>query len=240
MILIICFILGSFSASAQISFQELAHINSATHMAFEKIKASERDILIINEAVNGNERFWWDQATTYASYSGLEIGEAIEHRVFLFGGYARLEGMTGDGVAQTICHELGHGFAGAPYKDNGSPSEGQSDYFSTKSCLKYIFKFYNQKNLVSDPYIIDFCHRNSDDQAFCERGMESIKTEIIFFTSLGDETSLSNYSQAEAIRINSSNRFYPEAQCRIDTMIHGLIGAKRPRCWFPGGIKRIL
>ena len=72
----------------------------------------------------------WTDATVnaYAQRQGTT------YLVSMFGGLARHETITEDGMALVVCHEIGHHIGGAPKKTWGSAwasNEGQSDYFAT-------------------------------------------------------------------------------------------------------------
>jgi hypothetical protein len=49
--------------------------------------------------------------------------------------------------------------------------------------------------------------------------------------------SMSDYSMNVVDELDLSPSFYPEAQCRLDTMINGLLSLERPVCWYPQGIE---
>jgi hypothetical protein len=153
-----------------------------------------------------------------------------------------MKGMTLDGLALTACHEIGHGIGGAPFKDTGNSSEGQSDYYATKTCLPIVFKYLEKSKLPSQGnYIFDLCSRAENvNVEFCLRALTALESDIVFFESLGEKVSYSDFSTFRATELNDASRFYPDSQCRLDTMIHGVLQLERPWCWYPNGIERKL
>lgn len=238
-VLIFLCLFFSKSVLAQLTYSEYLEVKLAVEMAFDDLKRNEHDTLVINEPVAGQEDYWWNLDVVHASYSSTEKEGHSEHHIFLFGGFMRQQWMTKDSLALTACHELGHGLGGDPYKDSGSSTEGQADYYATDKCLKVVFNYLNTSEYAFDDYISDFCSRNSDDLFYCERAMESLKGDIAFFKSIGQNVKLDGHSNIIADFIDTSPRYYPDAQCRIDTMVHGIINHRRPKCWFPKGELRV-
>lgn len=223
----------SLNIQASVNFEQFRQLTQAIHMAFEELKPDSSHSLSINQKVGDLENYWWDLDIVHASYSGVEMDGQHAHNIFLFGGFARLEGMTVDGLAVTACHELGHGIGGAPFKETGKSMEGQADYFATKTCLPVLFKYLEQTIENSyDPYIIEFC-KNHNDVNYCKRAMTALESDISFFSYLGEETSFEERSVEIATELNESATYYPSAQCRLDTSMNGVLGLDRPICWFP-------
>jgi hypothetical protein len=157
-----------------------------------------------------------------------------QHNIFLFGGFIRLPGMTIDGLALTACHEIAHGIGGSPFKLSGTSSEGQADYYASKVCLPVVFKYLRDKNIRSqNNHIHQLCEKSELALDDCLRLMSAIEVDIIFFRHLGTETSISNRSPLQAEVLDRSDTFYPTPQCRLDTMVNGVLGFERPECWYP-------
>ncbi len=238
---ILIILLFSFNAFASLNFEEFKEVKVAVAKAFLELRPSEKHSLAINQAVGDNEHYWWDLEATHASYSGYEQDGLTKHHIFLFGGFARLKGMTKDGLAVTACHEIAHGIGGEPLKVTGNTSEGQADYYATKSCLEIVFKYLKIDELsIRDNYIKDLCQRESNNIKFCLRAMSALKSDIEFFETLGDTVDFNRHSSNIATELNSGATYYPDSQCRLDTMIHGVLDLERPRCWYPKGIERRL
>lgn len=226
---------------AQVSFEQFGALKTALHSAFEELKPGPSHKLVINMPVGELENYWWGLDIVHASYGGDTIDDIHYHRIFLFGGFARLEGMTLDGLAVTACHEIAHGIGGPPFKESGKTSEGQSDYYSTAVCLPIVFKYLIQEiELSQDNYITDLCKRYSDAPRFCMRSLIALESDIAFFATLGDVVDFNSASTNISTQLNQSDSYYPDSQCRLDTMIHGVLQLERPKCWFPEGIERKL
>ncbi len=234
------------SSHAAVTFEEFTKLKKALYLAYEDMKPSANDLLSINTKIPGlEENYWWNINMVHASYVRLEAQDSslVTHNIYLMGGFARLEGMTLDGLATTACHEIGHGIGGAPKKDptrmNPVPSamEGQSDYFATKVCLPIVFKYLEQTTKSNDSdYIERLCATQSlYEMPLCKRLFTALEADIFYFQYLGDETSFEEFSNNIAVDLDKEPTAYPDSQCRIDTMIHGILKLERPQCWFPGG-----
>jgi hypothetical protein len=228
-------------AYAQVTYNEFQSLQVALHTAFIELRPTSNDILKINMKVGDIDDFWWNLTEAHASYSQAEQAGNVEHNIFLFGGFARLDQMTLDGLALTACHEIGHGLGGKPEKISGNTVEGESDYYATKTCLPIVIKYLADSTPRSqNNYIHNKCEESSYPFDTCIRLFTAIESDISFFKTLGDTTSFENYSSHIAETLDLSPKYYPDSQCRIDTMIHGVLNLNRPKCWFPGGIERSL
>ncbi|OUR93713.1 hypothetical protein A9Q84_19825 [Halobacteriovorax marinus] len=223
----------SLNIHASVNYDQLSQLKEAIYLAFDELKPDSSHSLSINQKVGDLESYWWDLDIVHASYSGVEQDGLFSHNIFLFGGFARLDGMTLDGLALTACHEIGHGIGGLPLKVNGKTMEGQADYYATQTCLPILFKYLKQADeLSTDPYIEYFC-KSHTDYSYCQRAMTALESEIFFFSYLGDETSFEERSTEVVTELNTSETYYPSAQCRLDTSMNGIFGLARPTCWFP-------
>jgi hypothetical protein len=233
------------NAFAQVSYEELQLVKEAIYKAFEEIKPSDEDFLSINEPIPGlPEDYWWSIEMVHASYVRVPSvdEESVTHKIYLMGGFVRLDGMTPDGLAVTACHEIGHGIGGDPKKNPsmgmpGSTTEGQSDYFSTKVCLPVVMKYLEQLRAISNnPYLAKLCGLQKKYKTeLCKRMFTALESDMAFFDYLGTPVAFENYATEVALEINRDPSFYPSSQCRLDTMIHGLLGLERPMCWYPEG-----
>ncbi|WP_127718358.1 hypothetical protein [Halobacteriovorax sp. HLS] len=232
MILLIFHLLISIS-TATVTFDEFQQLKVALNQAWPELRPSSKDQLVINLKVGNFENYWWNLEVVRASYSQSTVEDEILHHIFIFGGYARLEGMTLDGLAITACHEIGHGIGGEPLKSNGSSQEGQSDYYATKYCFPILSKYLKQST-PSQNY--PSCMTN-ENQQFCNRTLDALESSIHFFNYLGDNVSFDQRSQVIAPYLDESDTFYPDAQCRLDTMVDGLFQRPRPICWYPRNLE---
>lgn len=233
-------------AQAQISPEQFQNISQAFQAEFSAELAQQNARLNINRPPSPQmPNFWWDLNERHASYSAYTDANGFtEHFLFLFGGYARMPGMTPDGVVMTLCHELGHGIGGAPYKrktDNTRAStEGQSDYFAARSCIKRVLKYIPEFQPAQAPnaYTENLCRQkfvSAEDLYNCFRGFQALEVERIFFRQLangGGETDYHTPDLTVVDTVELQETFYPSAQCRLDTMIAGLLEQERPRCWY--------
>lgn len=226
-------ILISFNTYSQVSFDEFQELKVALKQAFKELGPAQ-DTLVVNQVMEGMPNYWWGLDVVYASYAATEYSTYKQHNIFLFGGFARLPGMTLDGLALTACHEIGHGIGGAPFKISGTSTEGQSDYFASKVCLPIVFKYLEDRKIrTQNNYVHNLCEKFTGLHSDCLRLFSAIEADIIFFRYLGTETSFSTRATEEAQGINRTDSFYPTAQCRLDTMSNGALGLERPLCWFP-------
>ena len=242
--ILLCSSLFTSTAKAAVTYEEFLEVKNALYQAFEELKPGDNHLLSINTLVKGLwETYWWELNIGNASYvRAVEENGDISHNVFLIGGFARAEGMTPDGLALTGCHEIGHGIGGGPKKDPymaavESSVEGQSDYYATATCLEVVLKYLKpMRELGSDPYYELVCEAQSArSKDICMRMFTALESDIALFASTGDQTSVEDFSTVEMEEINFRPSYYPDAQCRIDTMIHGILKLERPKCWFPNG-----
>jgi hypothetical protein len=150
--------------------------------------------------------------------------------------------MSRDGVIATLCHELGHGIGGPPYKDYDEVEtdvsvEGQADYFAYRYCLERIFRRLPPDTKIKP--VNEFTDKQcktlpASSYAFCTRAFQSLESERIFFR-LNPNDPDSDYDAHDTSTVNAVNPdpyHYPSSQCRLDTMMNGILRKERPRCWF--------
>lgn len=238
--------LFSLNSFAQVSLGEFKKLVSIFHTEFDQELRAKNSLMIINNPPNPSmPDFWWNMIQRHASYSGYLSPEGqTTHYLFLFGGYAKIEGMKLEGVAMTLCHELGHGIGGNPLKDSGekvrASVEGQADYYAARFCLKRILKHLPVKNPVVplNGYVDTRCREHFKKQIdieMCFRAFETLENERLFFrTQPGEETEVfyERPEQNTTNEINLDPYFYPTPQCRLDTMVNGVLGLERPLCWW--------
>jgi len=246
-IILLTFIFTS-TLSAEVTYPEFKKLTLIFHKEYDAELAAKKENFKVNQTAPGMDPdMWWNMPMIRAAYSSLTENGFKTHLLFLFGAYAKIPGMTIEGLANTLCHELGHGLGGAPYKvttDSYSVSvEGQADYYSTKVCLKRILKYMppnknSQTSNGEDGYIDGKCKTyftSKADIEMCLRSFGALESERIFFRieENGKETFFDRPDQSIVTEINTAADFYPEAQCRLDTMVNGILGIDRPRCWYP-------
>ena len=226
-------------AQAGVSYNKFLQVKKAIHLTFEELRPHPSQKLYINRITQGlSESYWWDVSMVHASYVRSESNEFIEHNIYLMGGLARMEGISPEGLLLIGCHELGHGLGGEPRKKGSlSSTEGQADYFATQICLPIALKHLNNKTpFKTKSSYSSICLRQTDyEMSLCQRMVFALESEIAIFKSTGETADLTKSSQEVVDELNLSSNFYPKAQCRLDTMINGLLGLRRPQCWYPGG-----
>jgi len=146
--------------------------------------------------------------------------------------------MNADGYAIVACHEIGHVVGGAPYQKRKltrwSSVEGQADYYATNVCMwRYVENSPEIKPVV-EPEHLSLCeifYGDSDkDLAGCLRIMSGISAFKNYFNSTNRQA-LVSFSKYDESVVKKTLEKYPSNQCRLDTMIAGLLKLDRPRCW---------
>lgn len=228
----------SFSAHSQVTKEQLNKVFTI----FEEIytpKLAEGEIILFNNIAYEGQPDWLDYDIFRAAYHyGADIEGNDVHFIWIFGGVINANFMTVDGLALLMCHELGHGFGGAPFKKGGSTTEGQSDYYSTGSCLDQFMDAWPIEHTIESDYsdfevpVLELCDYNLR----CLRKMRAIETRVADF-SQNEQTQTSLLDRDETIvdRVEIDDWFYPSQQCRIDTYVAGALGLPRPSCWYAPG-----
>jgi hypothetical protein len=169
----------------------------------------------------------WDDATVnaYAQRSGTNW------MVNMFGGLARHETITEDGMSLVVCHEIGHHIGGAPTKAYGSAwasNEGQADYFSNLKCLRRTFL--NDDNIAIvgamnvPAALTNACAKawtTAEDKAICVRGGMAGDSVAKLFASLRSQANPAKFDTPDASAVSSTNDNHPATQCRLDTYFQG-------------------
>jgi hypothetical protein len=183
----------------------------------------------------------WDDGTVnaYAQQSGTTW------KVSMFGGLARHETITEDGMSLVICHEIGHHIGGAPKiggststsggwwgggasSSNWASNEGQADYFATLKCLRRTFLNDDNASIVrglSAPQsLVDACNKQNksdkEDAAMCVRVGMAGKSVANLFSAL-EHSAETKFETPDTKVVSSTNDAHPRAQCRLDTYFQG-------------------
>ena len=169
----------------------------------------------------------WDDATVnaYAQRSGTNW------MVNMFGGLARHETITEDGMSLVVCHEIGHHIGGAPTKAFGSAwasNEGQADYFSNLKCLRRTFLNDDNIAIVSamtvPATLTAACAKSwtsAEDRAICVRGGMAGDSVAKLFAALRSQATPPKFDTPDASAVTSTNDNHPATQCRLDTYFQG-------------------
>jgi hypothetical protein len=128
--------------------------------------------------------------------------------IVVWGGMISHPKMTAQTFYLLLCHELGHFLGGPPLKSRTgwSSTEGQSDYYSTISCVKDL---------------------GLDEGQFINAALAL--TSIYAEVTKQAPPRLDACDESVATRTNYG---YPTIQCRLDTLLAGWNETPRPRCWF--------
>ena len=165
-------------------------------------------------------------------------------KLFFYGGYAKLQTMTVNSFAHTVCHELGHLIAPGikTMPTNKYTSEAQSDYYATNICLKKYFQSFESN--ISFKSLGDF-HKKLCKESYKEKRMLNLCAGLIqaSIDQLNVENQIKptlawkNYNQLDKSKTKITQyNGYPSTGCRYTTSIHGALNLARPKCWFnPNG-----
>ncbi len=182
--------------------------------------------------------------------------------------------LTPDGFRMLICHELGHLFGGSPRK-NVPPewdgptahdglslmtSEGQADYYASLVCFRKLLaieapdspgpNFQRVGARLKHKCEVEAGFKNSKLEECLRAGLAGED-----FLKLTFEFNISCEKFDDSIAPNLIRDFYPDRQCRLDTIVNGALCienqtlvldfdqmenngcrqeyAIRPACWFP-------
>ena len=188
---------------------------------YAPIVAQEGGKLVISRA--------WDDATVnaYAQRSGSNW------MVNMFGGLARHETITEDGMSLVVCHEIGHHIGGAPkkvsyYSNSWASNEGQADYFSNLKCLRRVFLNDDNAAIVAKMDVPEFLttscsnsFQSEEEKAMCIRGGMAGMSVAKLFQSLRNQTVAPKFDTPDPARVSVTNDNHPATQCRLDTYFQG-------------------
>ncbi len=151
----------------------------------------------------------------------------------VYGGMARHQEMTLDGLYLIYCHELGHYLGGAPKAFRGrsskrgwSSAEGQSDYFATSKCLKKLFNDdeenkkairFTEKSLLEKAK--KRCQNHKD--YYCLRTAVASVSVAKVFHSLKSYQKFPEIDDRDPAVVRNTKYNHPKAQCRLDTFLNG-------------------
>lgn len=165
----------------------------------------------------------WSDSTVNAQTSRQGNNWVIE----MFGGLARRPEVTKDGFALVLCHEIGHNLGGFPYVQDWASAEGQSDYYSTHACAKYLWQSEGDNGASSE---IGYYGRTLCDNAWTsDRGRIVCYRSILGGQSLGSllgalNGESSDIESPDPTVVSRTNTSYPgTTQCRLDTYVAGAV-----------------
>lgn len=177
---------------------------------------------------------YWDDGTVNA-YANRRGGK---WRIIIYGGLARHESITKDGLSLVMCHEMGHHLGGYPKKrkhndSRWSSAEGQADYYGALKCLRRIFKTEDNISIVAHLNVPNIVSKRCAsvwptevEIAICKR------TAMAGHSLAGLLSDLSSVSIPEfqtpdsAIVFSTEVKGYPSVQCRLDTFFAAALCSK--------------
>jgi hypothetical protein len=213
---------------------------AAFHRAIDKVEAIYAPIIANMGAKLNMERNWSDgTVNAYAQQTGKVW------KVAMFGGLARHETITEDGMSLVVCHEIGHHIGGAPKKGGSggggwwggstgasswASNEGQADYFATLKCLRKAWlnddNIAIMANLNAPKAVIEACKKatknNREDTAICVRGSMAGKSVSDLFSVLG-KLPTTDFATPDPKVVSNTDDNHPRAQCRLDTYFQGAL-----------------
>lgn len=166
----------------------------------------------------------WDDDTVNAQ--AWQTGKTWH--IEMFGGLARHEETTVDGMALVACHELGHHVGGMP-RQTWASNEGQSDYYGSLKCLRKVWAKDDNQAIVAKleipKTVSDKCsseHKNANDAAICMRGSLAGMALGRLLGSLGGQK-MPKFETPDSKIVKKTNHAHPRAQCRLDTYFAGSV-----------------
>ncbi len=172
----------------------------------------------------------WNSATVNASAN--RSGSTYE--INMYGGLARHPVMTRDGFMLVACHELGHHIGGAPkvrgWWTTWASNEGQSDYFATLRCMRFLLESEDNAKWVSentvDPVLQQKCEETyqvQNEEFLCMRlGMAGFSGASLFH-SMRQEATPIQFDTPDTSQVRRTSDEHPPTQCRLDTYYQGAI-----------------
>lgn len=172
------------------------------------------------------ERDWSDDTVNaYATQSGSVW------TIHMYGGLARQDAVTQDGMAMVACHELGHHLGGFPKVSSWAANEGQADYFAPSKCMRRLVNNASAKSFTR-PTVSSTVKQgcaaawsNASDRAFCERNAAAGQSLANLLAGLGGDP-VPNVDTPDRSRVDTTNDAHPAAQCRLDTYFAGALCTK--------------
>ena len=171
----------------------------------------------------------WTNSTVNASAQQMGNSWIIN----MYGGLARRPEVTPDGFALVVCHELGHHFAGFPFKGSSwAANEGQSDYFATHTCARRIWGEQKDVNAQFRAQIGEFEKSKCDDaytvqtdRDLCYRTAAAGFSLANLLSKLGNAAE-PRFDTPDTKKVTKISDSHPAAQCRLDTYFQGALCGK--------------
>ena len=221
---------------ADFHLKKAAHLASPPIMdnvAFENLIQKTFEPFTQNAATNGAKityEVYWNSSSAGAFTLRKDQGKTWH--ILIYDGMLRLPYATEDMISSVLCHELGHHLGGYPFKENTwSASEGQADFFSFHACLPKLFakdleknKGFREKAPLSLRKECDLAYGEQARRDICYRSAVAAET-LLKYEGQGGKSNLSLVSKDPAI-VKETIFTHPAPQCRIDTVVAGLLCQK--------------
>lgn len=169
----------------------------------------------------------WDNSTVNASAQQQGNNWILN----MYGGLARHETITQDGMALVVCHELGHHIGGAPkYGGNDwASNEGEADYFANLKCLRRMFNSpaglsFTRPKGGDEETARAGCEANwksPADRKLCVRAAMAGMSVTSLFRVLRGQTVLPKFDTPDPAQVAETEDGHPDTQCRLDTYYAG-------------------
>lgn len=169
----------------------------------------------------------WNDPTVNAY--AQQFGET-DWQINMFGGLARRPEVTPDGFAMVVCHELGHHLGGFAFygATDWASSEGQSDYFATQACARFIWSEQTEVNARSRAVVPAFVKnkcdaqwRGENEQNLCYRTSLAGESLAVLLGAIGSGAVVPKFETPDQAQVSSTYTAHPQAQCRLDTYFAG-------------------
>ncbi len=152
--------------------------------------------------------------------------------ISMFGGLARHETISQDGMALVVCHELGHHIGGAPkiggFFNTWATNEGGSDYFASLKCFRSVYKMDNNEEILKGVMVPEIAVKtcgaqftDKADQLVCQRASLAGISVSMLFKVLRKETVDPKLDTPDMKAVTKTNDQHPGTQCRADTYYAG-------------------
>jgi hypothetical protein len=173
----------------------------------------------------------WNDGTVNA-YAERE-GE--NWKVVMYGGLARHQAITPDAFALVMCHEIGHHLGGFPRYSgyHWASNEGEADYFGALKCLRRIWQFENNAEVVRTlripKYLMESCQKNwlrIDDQNLCIRVGMAGDSLARLFSAISPNHWVAKFHTPDPKKVNVTLNSHPATQCRLDTFFQAALCEK--------------
>lgn len=207
-----------------ITKEEFDERNSLAKEYYTDFAKKHNATLVVNE--------YWDDEFINAS-----AGKSGSHwEINMYGGLARVKGMTADAFSSIVCHELGHLVAGFPFYPNfptpltiqDSASEGNSDYFAAQACFVRMFENDKEGNQKAEDNSSEFvkqtCENAHSDKTRQQICMRAINGAQIAWQAVSDHYNMGleiSPEKKDTRVAYTTIPTHPQLQCRMDTFVAG-------------------